>query len=232
MQNDGVIIVNWFEKNDMVCSSEKTKLLIIGTNANRKLKLDRFNKKLRINICGELKEESESEKLLGVWVNNTLTWKDPIFGNEEESGLIKQLSKRIGILKKLRPLMSDKKFQQAVAGLFTSKLIYCITVWGGIWTQNAQYNSTSITKEAMRKLQVCQNKCLRLITGHDYNTSTKTLLEDSKQLSIHQLVAYHSVCQVYSIYRSKLPTYHYNWLFKPDQILDGNIRTRGTEKNN
>ena len=108
----------------MVCSSEKIKLLIIGTNANRKLKLDRFNKKLRINICGELKEESESEKLLGVLVNNTLTWKDLIFGNEEESGLLKQLSKRIGILKKLRPLMSDKKFQQAVAGLFTSKLIY------------------------------------------------------------------------------------------------------------
>ena len=34
MQNDGVIIVNWFEKNDMVCSSEKSKLLIIGTNAS------------------------------------------------------------------------------------------------------------------------------------------------------------------------------------------------------
>ena len=59
----------------MVCSSEKTKLLIIGTNANRKLKLDRFNKKLRINICGELKEESESEKLLGVLGLNCLTVK-------------------------------------------------------------------------------------------------------------------------------------------------------------
>ena len=103
------------------------------------------------------------------------------------------------------------------------RLIYCITVWGSIWTKNAQYNSSSITEEAMRKLQVCQNKCLRLITGHDYNTSTKTLLKDSKQLSVHQLVAYHSVCQVYSIYRSKLPTYHYNRLFKTDQILDGNI---------
>ena len=125
------------------------------------------------------------------------------------------------------------------------KVIYCLTpspssyheineqpltVWGSIWTKNAQYNSTSITKEAMRKLQVCQNKCLRLITGHDYNTSTKTLLKDSKQLSVHQLVAYHSVCQVYSISRSKLPTHHYNRLFKNDQILDGNIRTRGTEK--
>ena len=94
--------------------------------------------KLKINVCGEQKEESESEKLLGVIVNNTLTWKDHIYGNDENQGLLKQLSKRIGILKKLRPLMNNKKFKQVVAGLFTSKLIYCIAVWGGVWNKNEQ----------------------------------------------------------------------------------------------
>ena len=127
--------------------------------------------------------------------------------------------------------MSDKKFTQVVAGLFTSKLIYCMTVWGGVWNKNDQYNNTSITKEAMRKLQVCQNKCLRLITGLDYNTSTKTLLDESKQLSVSQLVAYHSVCQVYRIKKSKLPAYHYKRLFK-SPISEQNTRTRGTEKPN
>ena len=83
----------------------------------------------------------------------------------------------------------------------------------------------------MRKLQVCQNKCLRMITGLEYNTPTKTLLNESKQLSVHQLVAYHSVCQVYRTQRSKLPTYHYKRLFKnPTKIA--NMRTRGTEKDN
>lgn len=102
----------------MVCSSDKTKLLIIGTKRNRINKLENNNTKLNINICGEQKEESESEKLLGVIVNNILTWKDHIYGNDENPGLLKQLSKRIGILKKLRPLMSDKKFKQVVCGTF------------------------------------------------------------------------------------------------------------------
>ena len=71
IQNDGSLVTTWFEKNNMICSSDKTKLLIIGTQVNRIYKLDSQNIKLHINVCGELKIESESEKLLGVVVNNT-----------------------------------------------------------------------------------------------------------------------------------------------------------------
>ena len=58
--------------------------------------------------------------------------------------------------------MPNNKFNQIVAGIFTSKLIYCITVWGGIWglpDQNViNRRNTSITKNEMRKLQVLQIK--------------------------------------------------------------------------
>ena len=102
IQKDGDTVVKWFSENDMVCSADKTKLLIIGTNQNRISKLERMDRKLKINICNEEKEESTSEKLLGIIVNNTITWKHHIFGDEDNSGLIKDLSKRIGICKQLR----------------------------------------------------------------------------------------------------------------------------------
>ena len=70
----------------------------------------------------------------------------------------------------------------------------------------------------MRKLQVCQNKVLRLISGKDYETSTTELLTACNELSVHQLVAYHSACQVYRVSTSKLPVYHYKRLFMEDQI--------------
>ena len=35
VQNEADIVTSWFARNDMVCSSEKTKLLVIGTHANR-----------------------------------------------------------------------------------------------------------------------------------------------------------------------------------------------------
>ena len=133
IQEDGNSVTKWFDKNDMVCSADKTKLLIIGTNFNRIHKLEKFNLKLKINICEQVKYESTSEKLLGVIVNNTLTWKHHIFGDEENLGLLKILSQRIGICKTLRKTMPVSKFKQVVAGIFTSKLIYGITVWGGIW---------------------------------------------------------------------------------------------------
>ena len=64
-------VTDWFARNKMICSSEKTKLLIVGTLANRNNKLAHQNVSLRIRVCGEVKDESTSEKLLGVIVNNT-----------------------------------------------------------------------------------------------------------------------------------------------------------------
>ena len=163
--------------------------------------------------------KSTSEKHLGIIVNNTITWKHHIFGDEDNSGLIKDLSKRIGICKQLRKYMPNSKFKQVVTGIFTSKLIYGITVWGGVWGLYEQENNvnTSISKEAMRKLQVCQNKILRLLTGLDYETPTKVLLEKTNQLSVHQLVAYHTACQLYKISKSQLPAYHFNRLFRKNE---------------
>ena len=66
---------------------------------------------------------------MGVVVNNTITWKNHLFGNDEEEGLLKNLMKRVGMLRKLRKHLPDNKFKQTVSALFSSKLYYCITVW-------------------------------------------------------------------------------------------------------
>ena len=59
----------------MICSGDKTKLLIVGTQAGRKNKLVDKDLSIKVNVCGDIKEESDSEKLLGVVVNNIGTWK-------------------------------------------------------------------------------------------------------------------------------------------------------------
>ena len=147
----------------MVTSADKTKLLVIGTRRNRINKLESNNIKLKVNINEEEKTETSSEKLLGIIVNNSLTWKNHLFGNEEEPGLVKNLSKRIGILTKLRKYLTDKKFKQIVDGIFISKLIYGITVWG-----------FSLNRKELRKLQVSYNKCLRLISHSSYDAPRTT----------------------------------------------------------
>ena len=103
-------------------------------------------------------------------------------------------------------------------GIYTSKQIYGLTVFGGLWglpgTMMEQEKRSSITnKEDMRKMQVLQNPVMRIMSRGRYDTPTSTLLESTNQLSIHQLVAYHSANQIYNIQRNQFPKYHYNRLF-------------------
>ena len=64
----------------------------------------------------------------------------------------------------------------------------------------------------MRKLQVLQNKCLRMLTNCDYKTPN-ILLQKTQKLSVHQQVAYLSLAQVFSIHQNKSPVYHHRRLF-------------------
>ena len=102
--------------------------------------------------------------------------------------------------------------------MFNSKLVYCISVWGGVWNlpgvlDEQQRSLTSISKEDMGRLQVLQNSVLRLQTGLGWYTSAEELVTRANTLSVHQLVAYHTLLQAYKCRASAEPTYMYHRLF-------------------
>jgi hypothetical protein len=169
-----------------------TKLLLITTKANRAIKLNNSVKSVVVN--GETKVESVSEKLLGLVVNNSCNWKNHLYGDTEHIGLLKELSQRVGMLRRLRNYIPDQKFRQIANGIYTSKQVYRLTVFGGLWglpgtsMDEDRRNNTMTTKEDMRKMQVLQNSVMRIMSRSKYDTPTTTLLEKTNQLSVHQLV--------------------------------------------
>ena len=54
------------------------------------MKRKRLKNKLAIVVDQDIIEETTSEKLLGVVVNNKLTWKEHLYGDNENEGLITQ----------------------------------------------------------------------------------------------------------------------------------------------
>ena len=100
IQNEANKSTSWVHNNKLVCSGSKTKLLVIGIKELRKSKLTNNNKVFEINVAGRTVTESTSECLLGVIINNTLTW-EHIYGNEEHRGLITKLSQRAAFIRKL-----------------------------------------------------------------------------------------------------------------------------------
>ena len=47
---------------------------------------------MQINVDRKVIEESKPEKLLGVMLDNDLTWKTHLYGDQDNEGLIPQLS--------------------------------------------------------------------------------------------------------------------------------------------
>ena len=73
--------------------------------------------------------------------------------------------------------------------------------------------SQAFTKENIRRLQVIQNKVLRSQTGkYHCRTPTVSLLKEAKDLSVHQLGAYHTLVTVARMLRTQQPEYFANWL--------------------
>ena len=121
----------WLKDNRLCVAGEKSKLLILGTSKLRKSKLTNI---MSIQVDDKEIFETESEKLLGIVINNSLTWKNHLYGDSENDGLIPQLAKRIGILKKLSKRMSKSRLAQFAFGIFYSKLSYCLPVFRNVFS--------------------------------------------------------------------------------------------------
>ena len=118
IQHEANLSTMWVNDNQLVCSGAKTKLLIIGTRELRNSKLSNHNISISINVAGHQIQESISERLLGMIVNNTLTWHDHLYGNNEHKGLLQKLSQRAGLIRKLSKLMPPARLKIIANGIF------------------------------------------------------------------------------------------------------------------
>ena len=211
---------NWMKDNRLCVAGEKSKLLIIGT---RKLRESKVHTEAKIVVDNKEITETASEKLLGLVVNNELTWKNHLHGDADHEGLIPKLSKRIGMLKKISKHMPKQNLKNFVSGLFYSVMSYCLPVFGNVFglEQYKETNSryTSFTVSDNNQLQMLQNKVNRLLLGADYNTSTADLVRDTESLSVQQMIAYQTTVAVHKVVQSNKPTYLANKMKVKNQSM-------------
>ena len=210
--------------NRLCVAGEKSKLMVLGHSELRATK--NMNEPMKIDIEGQEVVETVSEKLLGIVVSNTLTWKNQMYGDQDNIGLVSQLGKSLGMLSKLSRFMSKEKLRYFSNGIFYSKLNYCLHVFGNIFGMDTYKEVNrkyfSFTVKDNNTLQVLQNKLNRMLIGADYNTPTAELLARTGSLSIHQLVAYQTAVSTYKIVQSGKPAYISNKM-KP-RLMNHNTR--------
>ena len=114
---------------------------------------------------------------------------------KSNTSLVKSLNKRVGALQKIQNLATFKTRKMIGTGIFMSKLIYLMPLWGGC------------EDYLIRALQVVQNKAARSITKLNIFTPTKTLLKTCQWMSVRQLITYHSLVLLQKTLKMKVPVY-------------------------
>ena len=134
---------------------------------------------LSLNTGQEVISTTSCEQLLGGFIAQNLKWTNHILLNEKS--LVNQLGTRLNALKKVSKVADFKTRKMLADGLFTSKLVYLIPLWGGC------------EKFLIKALQIIQNKAARSVTKLGIFTPFQTLLKQCGWLSVNQLVFYHTV---------------------------------------
>ena len=137
--------------------------------------------------------------------------------------MIASLNIRVNALKKISKLGSFQNRKMLANGIFMSKLIYLIALWGGCGIM------------MRRSLQMLQNKVARMVTKLEWSTSTEVLLKQVGWLSVHQLVFFHSVLLIYKVNKDRVPVNLYNmfsstYSYDTRQARGGMIKLMGIPK--
>ena len=166
--------VEWLDKNGLIVNPSKSNVMVIGSKQRTEnLKLNIFIKNSRI-------EQTRTFKLLGVNIDNNLTWK------QHTSSVVKKISSKIGLVKRLQTFLPNQIIRKLYAPLIQSHLDYCLTVWGNCLSQDRH------------KIQQLQNRAARVFTNNfDRNVSSHTIRKQLNWMSVSDRFKYLTGCLIY-----------------------------------
>ncbi len=125
---------------------------------------------LKIKIDGKKLVPSRYVKYLGVLIDCHLTWK------AHEMELHPKLSRAIGMLSKIRHFVSYETLRMIYFGIFSSILMYGSQIW-------------SHHQGIVNKLQILQNKALRIMNFCPPRTSSTPLFKSCEILKLADYIS-------------------------------------------
>ena len=150
----GKEVFNWFSMNYLKANPGKSHLLLTSRD-EASIKIDDTDIK-----------SSSSKKLLGVIIDNKLTF------NEHVSKLCKRASNKLHALARISKYMTKDKLRTVMNAFFTSQFAYCPLIW--------MFHNRTLDN----RINKLQERALRLV--HNDNTSSFCeLLQKDNSFTIH-----------------------------------------------
>ena len=183
-------VSHWFLCNKLSLNISKTNFIRFKSHHSKNANPINYN----ICINGLPIVEKQSTKFLGITIDANLSWNDHVL-NVHNS-----VSRGIGILYRLRNLISQKSLTILYNALVLPYITYCNIVWG-----NCGSTKTN-------SILLLQKRALRLITNSQYRSPSDPLFAQIKALKIHDIHTFQTAIFMYKYNRNQLPSVFDNFL--------------------
>jgi hypothetical protein len=177
-------VAKWLNENFLTLNVKKTKGMLLCTHQ----KMARKDNDLKVYINNSLIENVDKFKYLGVWLDPALNW------NEQIDKISKTVSKRNGLLRRLRYFLPQKILNLLYKALTLPHLDYCDIVWG------------NAGKTKLKILDRLQNTAGKIILGLPRRYPTDVLLNTLNWDKLENRRNSHLNIMVYKSLTNTLPS--------------------------
>ena len=175
------LLCGWLKANKISLNASKTELIIFR-DPKKKINFDP-----KIKIDGIKLIPCRFVKYLGILIDDHLNW------HAHASALSPRLSRAIGMLRIIRHYVTFEILRMIYFGIFSSILMYNCQIWGQ-------------TNGIVKKLQILQNKALRVINFKPYFSSATPLFKNNEILKIEDNVSLQNFIFAHDSLNNNLPS--------------------------
>ena len=217
LEEDAKRISEYMRSNRLLIAESKS-VFILAASKHK----ERSEEVERITIrVGEHEiRQSTTARVLGITINSHLDFSNHLFGEPGEDGdegLVKKLSKRIGLAYKIKNLPFRMR-KMIITGTFLSKLAYGIEIWG------------AATKGQIRQIQLLQQRASRLVTNNPRRISSKENLKQCGWMEVEGMRDLKTLTLLHKARVHQNITYLEKWIGRGRRSIDSKITEYETEQ--
>ena len=200
----------WMISNKLSLNVAKPQSTLVPTKARRNV-LDRSNQNLQLKIHGTELEVASKIKYLGVYLDNSLDWKDQV------RAVSLEVSRGLGLLKHANKFLPLSALTSLYTSIIEPYFRYCCSLWGCAGT----------TK--INRLQKLQNRAARIATNSSFDTPSNQLIEKQGWKIINELTDIESKTMVFKSLNELAPPYLRSLSRKNLQSISYSLRNTSTD---
>ena len=177
-------IENWCKVNNMLIHPNKSKCMVFGS----KFKLRKVNA-LQLTIGGSLLENVTCQKVLGIHVENTLSWQKQI------DDVCNKLNSKLFLFKRIKHYLNPHSRMLFYNAYMLPIMDYCCQIWG------------KENKKAVSKIDKLQSRICKSILDLPYRSQHKNVFTELNILQFSSRCKYHTAVLAYKIINDMAPIY-------------------------